>query len=331
MKCRQYTSTGCSELMNLRTRHRLIPIRGVHFFEQSLGRDFVPRVAILWVCWHEATAPHPLTRSVPRDISRRACFEQFPRLTSRTLVVLTPVKVHDFRGVAVNGSQFGLPDLDDDVAPDAGVVCGTHVRVLSPACSGFGLRGYTRIPFGRMKPQHARESVLWCLCDSRTRSATERSDDVRVGHFLRVREGGELLPSHALGLVESLAESLTHDPAVLPTAREVVPLGWLLRPRGGLRLGLRTRGGFRLRGRCRWCRRCTREKGEELIHLRVVVRELGFERSDTLGVGNACHGGSLSPACSGAYRETIALRAGDEDEQGGVPPYSRIACARLRR
>ena len=196
----------------------------------------------------------------------------------------------------------------------------THVRVLSPACSGFGLRGYTCIPFGRMKPQHARESVLWCLCDSRTRSATERSDDVRVGHFRCLREGGELIPSHALGLVESLAKSLTHDPAVLPTAREVVPLGWLLRPRGGLRLGLRTRGGFRLRGRCRWCRRCTREKGEELIHFRVVVRELGFERSDTLGVGNACHGGSLSPACSGAYRETIALRAGDEDEQGGVPP-----------
>ena len=250
MKCRQYTSTGCSELMNLRTRHRLIPIRGVHFFEQSLGRDFVPRVAILWVCWHEATAPHPLTRSVPRDISRRACFEQFPRLTSRTLVVLTPVKAHGFRGVMVHGSQGGLPDLDDDVAPDAGVVWRTHVRVLSPACSGFGLRGYTRIPFGRMKPQHARESVLWCLCDSRTRSATERSDDVRVGHFRCLREGGELLPSHALGLVESLAESLTHDPAVLSTAREVVPLGWLLRTRGWL---------LRLRGRCRWCRRCTRE------------------------------------------------------------------------
>ena len=116
--------------MNLRTSHPL--------FEQSLGRDFVPRVAILWVCWHEATAPHPLTRSVPRDISRRACFEQFPRLTSRTLVVLTPVKAHGFRGVVIHGSQGGLPDLDDDVAPDAGVVCRTHVRVLSPACSGFG-------------------------------------------------------------------------------------------------------------------------------------------------------------------------------------------------
>ena len=74
---------------------------------------------------------------MPREVFLRACFKKFPRLTSRTLVVFTPVKAHSLRRIHVYVSQ-GHADLDDDVAPDAGVVCRTHVRVLSPACSGFG-------------------------------------------------------------------------------------------------------------------------------------------------------------------------------------------------
>lgn len=273
MKCRKYTSTGCRELMTLRTSHLL--------FEQSLGREFVPRVAILWVCWHEATASHPFTRSVPRDISRRACFEQFPRLTSRTLVVLTPVKVHGFRGVAVHGSQGGLPDLDDDVAPDAGVVCRTHVRVLSPACSGFGYWDTHVSPL--VERSHSTPVRACCgACVSQGSGEVEFVDiatftrpfDVRSHNFVEVevgavdarephiRHGRELAQAnvvtatHADDLGEFLVRTLEFPVRVgclavsLPPLRPLV--NWILRGllggrllRGllGLRSGLRSRLG----------------------------------------------------------------------------------------
>ena len=215
MKCRQYTSTGCKELMNLRMRHL--------FREKSLGREVEPRVAILWGCWHEATALEPITRSMPRMISRRACFEHFPRLTSRTLVVLTPVKVHGFRGVAVHGSQGGLPDLDDDVAPDAGVVCRTHVRVLSPACSGFGYWDTHVSPLvERSHSMPVRACCGACVSLGSATSEVEFVDvatftrplDVRSHNFVEVKVGAvdaqELDIRHGPELAQANVVTATH-------------------------------------------------------------------------------------------------------------------------